>query len=63
MKKIIILGLILSLIISGFFITETIEKKDIKETQELTAFSVRCCKIPFTTFKNSGGTAKALLLK
>lgn len=63
MQKIIIIGIIFSLIISGFFITGIIEEKDTKETQELKILSVRCCKIPFTTFKTSGGTAKAIVLK
>ncbi|MDD3086301.1 MAG: hypothetical protein PHD80_04360 [Candidatus ainarchaeum sp.] len=63
MQKIIIIGIIFSLIISGFFITGIIEEKDTKETQEPKILSVRCCKIPFTTFKTSGGTAKAIVLK
>ena len=63
MQKIIIIGIIFSLIISSFFITGIIEEKDTKETQEPTILSVRCCKIPFTTFKTSGGTAKAIVLK
>ena len=63
MQKIIIIGLILSLIISGFFITETLDEKDTKETNELIIMSASCCKIPFTIFKTSGGTMKALILK
>ena len=63
MQKIIIVGLIISLIISGFFITETLEYKDTKEISELTIMSAVCCKIPFTTFKSNGGTIKAILLK
>lgn len=63
MQKIIIIGLIISLIISGFFITGVIEDKDVKETQELTILSSVCCRSPLTTFKTAGGTMKALILK
>ena len=64
MQKIIILGLILGLIISGVFLENTLENKK-QDTLEKTGqilLSGKCCRAS-TVFKTAGGSTKILLLK
>ena len=65
MKKIIILGLILGMIISGVFLENTLENKeqDTLEKIEQVFLSGKCCRASSVFFRNSSGTTKILLLK